>query len=405
VRTVDEHLATVLAGIRELPPIEQRLLDAHGCTLCEDVVANLDLPAFDNAAMDGYAVHRADVIGARPNRPVVLPVVGDVPAEEGPVQVLPAGLAMRIMTGAPIPSGADTVIPVEWTDGGIAKVAIQREPGPNTFIRRRGEDVRAGEPIAWAGTRLDARKVAVLAALGREAVVVRPRPRVVVLSTGSELREPGQPLSEGTIYDANSFALAAAVREAGGIPYRVGVVPDDEQRFLRVLEEQLVRADLVITSGGVSVGAYDTVKLALQHLGTVEFTKVAMQPGMPQGFGVIGDDETPIFTLPGNPVSAFVSFHVFVLPALRKMMGVTPYVRPTVRATTTAGWRSSVGRRQYARMAYTVAPDGSALVRPVSGAGSHLVTGLGRANALAIVPEDVGEVPAGATLEVMLLDP
>lgn len=404
MRTVDDHLATVLSGIRELPPLEQRLLDAHGCTLCEDVVAGLDLPAFDNSAMDGYAVHRADVATARPDQPVVLPVVGDLPAGEGPVQALPAGLAMRIMTGAPIPYGADAVVPVEWTDGGVAKVAIQRAPGDNSFIRRRGEDVRAGELMVRAGTTLAARQVAVLASLGRDVVVVRPRPRVVVLSTGSELREPGQPLGAGTIYDSNSFALAAAVREAGGIPYRVGVVADDEQQFLRVLEDQLVRADLVITSGGVSVGAYDTVKLALQRLGTVEFTKVAMQPGMPQGFGVVGDDDTPIFTLPGNPVSAFVSFHVFVLPALRKMRGVTPHVRPTVTATTTAGWRSSAGRRQYARVAYTVAADGSASVSPVSGAGSHLVAGLGRANALAVVPEDMREVSEGATLEVMLLD-
>ncbi|WP_020575960.1 gephyrin-like molybdotransferase Glp [Actinopolymorpha alba] len=404
MKTVEEHLGTVLSGVRELPPFQQQLMDAHGSALCEDVVAGFDLPLFDNSAMDGYAVRFEDVASATETNPVVLPVVGDVPAGGTETHALAPGLALRIMTGAPIPHGADTVIPVEWTDGGVAKVAINHAPGDNRFIRRRGEDVVAGQLLVRAGTHLDAKQLAVLASVGRDEVWVRPRPRVVVLSTGSELREPGEQLGEGTIYDANSFALAAAAREAGAIAYRVGVVPDDEREFIRVLEDQLVRADVVVTSGGVSVGAYDIVKQVLSRLGTVEFTQVAMQPGMPQGFGVVGEDSTPIFTLPGNPVSAYVSFQVFVLPAIRKMLGVTPYILPTVMATATSGWRSSVGRRQYARVEYAVGEDGRARVTPVSGPGSHLVAGLARANALAVIPEGVHEVPEGATLEVMVLD-
>jgi molybdopterin molybdotransferase len=403
VKSVEEHLAAVLAGVHELPPFEQHLMDAHGCALCEDVMAGFDLPSFDNSAMDGYAVRAEDVASASEEAPVVLPVAGDLPAGSTQAHALAPGQALRIMTGAQVPRGADTVIPVEWTDGGVAKVLVRRAPGDNSYIRHRGEDIETGQLLVSSGTQLDAKQVAVLAAAGRDVVKVRPRPRVVVLSTGSELREPGQPIGDGTIYDSNSYTLAAAVREAGGIAYRVGVVPDDERTFMSVLEEQLVRADLVVTSGGVSVGAYDIVKQALRRLGTVEFTRVAMQPGMPQGFGVIGEDRTPIFTLPGNPVSAYVSFQVFVRPAMRAMLGLTPAVVPTVTATATAGWRASEGRRQYTRVAYSVDPDGRGVVRPVSGPGSHLVGGLARANALAIVPEGVREVPEGGILEVMVL--
>jgi molybdopterin molybdotransferase len=403
VRTVEEHLEAVLAGIRELPPFDQQLLDALGCELCEDVVAGIDLPSFDNSAMDGYAVHASDVRNASEQNPVVLPVIGDLPAGDAEVRALPPGLALRIMTGAPMPRGADTVIPVEWTDGGVAKVAVRQPPGSRTYVRHRGEDVAAGQLLVPSGTHLDARQLAVLAAVGRDSVRVRPRPRVVVLSTGSELREPGQPLGDGAIYDANSFTLAAAAREAGAIAYRVAAVPDDEREFMNVLEDQLVRADLVVTSGGVSVGAYDIVKQALGRLGTVEFSRVAMQPGMPQGFGVVGEDATPIFTLPGNPVSAYVSFQVFVRPALRKMLGARPYVTPEVPATVTKGWRGSEGRRQYARVHYAVDERGQAFVTPVGGPGSHLVAGLAKANGLAIVPEEMGEVRDGATLNVIVL--
>ncbi|HEY6739245.1 MAG TPA: gephyrin-like molybdotransferase Glp, partial [Actinopolymorphaceae bacterium] len=334
-----------------------------------------------------------------PDGKAVLPVIEEVTAGQVPRLPLGPGQATRIMTGAPIPHGADAIVPVEWTDGGVAKVTIRKAPDAGAFIRRQGEDVRAGEVLLRAGTMLGARELALLAASGHGAVVVRPRPRVVVLSTGSELREPGEPLGEGLVPDANGYALAAAVRQAGGIPFRVGIVPDDGRQFSSMLEDQLVRADLIVTSGGVSAGAFDIVKQVLGRLGTVRFTGVAMQPGMPQGFGVIGEDEIPIFTLPGNPVSAYVSFQVFVKPALRAMLGARPIVPPTVPGTVTEGWRSSAGKRQFARVRYALGR-----ITPVSGAGSHLVAGLARANALAVVPEDVTQVQAGDRLDVMVLD-
>jgi molybdopterin molybdotransferase len=234
-------------------------------------------------------------------------------------------------------------------------------------------------------------------------VLVRPRPRVVVVSTGSELTEVGGSLAPGRIYDSNSLALTAAAIEAGAIAYRVGIVPDDPRQLASTLEDQLVRADVLVTSGGVSVGAYDVVKEVLSRLGTVQFDKVAMQPGMPQGFGTIGPDSTPVFGLPGNPVSALVSFEAFVRPALRKMLGATPIERPRVRAVASKALTSPAGKRSFLRVALEV-KKGAYVVTPVSGPGSHLLAGLSRANALAVVPEDVEKVPAGEPVDVLVLE-
>jgi molybdopterin molybdotransferase len=241
------------------------------------------------------------------------------------------------------------------------------------------------------------------AAVGRSRLLVRPRPRVVVLSTGTELVEPGGVLQPGQLYDSNSLALTTACVEAGAIAYRVGIVPDEGKKLLDTLEDQLVRADLLLTSGGVSVGAYDVVKEVLSRLGTVGFHRVAMQPGMPQGFGTIGPDSTPVFGLPGNPVSALVSFEVFVRPALRRMLGVPHITRPVISAITTGDLRSPRGKRSFLRVWLEV-KDGAYVVSSVSGAGSHLVAGLARANALAIVPEDVELVPAGTPVQVAMLE-
>ncbi|MFC6343941.1 gephyrin-like molybdotransferase Glp, partial [Nocardioides hankookensis] len=230
-----------------------------------------------------------------------------------------------------------------------------------------------------------------------------PRPRVVVISTGSELRDPGSQLGRDSIYDGNSFLLAAAARRAGAITYRVGIVPDEPRAFLDALHDQLVRADVVVTSGGVSQGDYDVVKEALSPLGTVWFGPVAMQPGKPQGFGHIGEDRTPIFTLPGNPVSSYVSFEQFVLPALRKLMGLTPYVRPTVAARLTHAISSPDGREQLVRAEYGVGAGG-AYATPVGGHGSHLIGDLASSNALVVVPADVTAVAAGEQVQVLRLD-
>ncbi len=403
MRTVDEHLSAVLGKLGPLPELEVNLLDAHGCVLAEDVVSSAALPGFDNASMDGYAVRSEDVASATPETPVVLPVVGDVAAGSSGVYTVQSGLCVRIMTGAPIPVGADAVVPVEWTDGGIARVRIDQAAAPDLYIRHAGEDVQAGETVLVAGSSLGAPQIGLLAALGRARVQVRPRPRVVIFSTGNELVDVGVEPGPGQLYESNSYALAAAVREAGGIPFRIGILSDDPVRLLPLIEDQLVRADLVITSGGVSAGAYDTVRSVLSRLGTVEFVKVAMQPGMPQGFGAVGPDSTPIFTLPGNPVSAYVSFEVFVRPAIRRMLGVEPFYRPLVRATLVEPVTSPAGKRSYLRGRMEVR-DGVYTVAQVGGAGSHLVADLALANAFIVVPEKVTEIPAGATVSMMMLE-
>ncbi len=397
---VDEHLARVLSVVRPLSPLDMGLLDAQGCFLDEDVLAPLPVPGFDNSSMDGYAVRTADLAGGLP---VVLPVVGDVAAgPASPLRVQP-GLCVRIMTGAALPPGADAVVPLEMTDGGVEHVRIDQAVEPGAYVRRAGEDVAAGELVLARGTALGSAQLGLAAAVGRSRVLIRPRPRVVVVSTGSELVEPGQPLGPGQIADANSFALTAAAIEAGAQAYRVGIVPDEPRTLLATLEDQLVRADVLITSGGVSVGAYDVVKEVLSRAGTVQFDKVAMQPGMPQGFGTIGPEDTPVFGLPGNPVSALVSFEVFVRPALRKMLGAEPLERPRVSAVTTEPLSSPPGRRSYLRVDLAVR-KGAYVVTPVGGSGSHLLAGMARANALAIVPEGVERVAAGEAVTVLVLE-
>ncbi|KUN37848.1 molybdopterin biosynthesis protein MoeA [Streptomyces longwoodensis] len=424
--SVDEHLEDVLTAIRPLEPIELHLLDAQGCVLVEDVTVPVSLPPFDNSSMDGYAVRVADVAGASEEFPAALEVVGDVAAgQPGLLQVGP-GQAARIMTGAPLPPGAEAVVPVEWTDGGLGEgpvdgmrarslapegatghVRVHRPAEARAHVRAQGSDVRAGDRALEAGTVLGPPQIALLAAIGRGTVRVRPRPRVVVLSTGSELVQPGEQLADGQIYDSNSFALTAAARDAGAIAYRVGAVVDDADTLRSTVDDQLVRADLMVTTGGVSVGAYDVVKEALAHVGDedepgsgVEFRKLAMQPGKPQGFGTLGPDHIPLLALPGNPVSSYVSFELFVRPAIRTLMGLTDVHRPTTRATLTADrpLTSPRGRRQFLRGSYA---DGA--VRPVGGAGSHLVAALAHADALIVVPEDVESVEPGAEVEVVLL--
>ena len=265
--------------------------------------------------------------------PVHLPVVGEIGAGQATLLAMSPGTAVKIMTGAPVPAGADSVVPYEWTDRGVANVVITQAPelGPARPPAGPGRRPRA-TCSSSTGTVLGPRQIGLLAAVGRASVRSRPRPRVVVISTGSELREPGTALGHDSIYDGNSFLLAAAARQAGAIAYRVGIVPDEPRAFLDALNDQLVRADLVVTSGGVSMGDYDVVKEALAPLGTVWFGGVAMQPGKPQGFGTVGEDAVPIVTLPGNPVSSYISFEQFVLPAIRRLMGRTPYIRPEADA-------------------------------------------------------------------------
>lgn len=397
--SVEDHLERILGDLEPMSPVAQPLLEALGLACAEDVVAEIALPGFDNSGMDGYAVRHADLAGASADQPVVLPVVGEIGAGQAGLLALSPGAAAKIMTGAPVPAGADAVVPYEWTDRGIAQVRIHQAPEPRQHIRAAGEDVAVGDLLIERGTTLTARHIGLLANIGRASVQAAPRPRVVVMSTGTELREPGSELGHDSIYDGNSFQLAAAVRRAGGIAYRVGIVPDDPAEFLEALHDQLVRADLVITSGGVSQGDYDVVKAALAPQG-VWFGPVAMQPGKPQGFGRVGEDRIPILTVPGNPVSAYISFEVFVQPAMRRLMGKAPYSRPLKRARLTHSMRSPAGRRQFMRGD----ADGNGSVTPVGGAGSHLVGDLAAANCLLVVPEDVTSVEAGAEVDVLMLD-
>ncbi|MEU6879349.1 gephyrin-like molybdotransferase Glp [Streptomyces sp. NPDC046712] len=419
--SVDEHLDDILAAVSPLEPIELQLPEAQGCVLVEDVTVPVALPPFDNSSMDGYAVRVADVAGATEEFPAVLTVIGDVAAGAGGLPEVGPGQAARIMTGAPLPPGAEAVVPVEWTDGGTGggaasgmraasaapegaggEVRVHRSAGAGAHVRARGSDVQAGDLALEAGTVLGPPQIGLLAAIGRATVRVRPRPRVVVLSTGSELVQPGEELGAGQIYDSNSFALAAAARDAGAIAYRVGAVTDDAETLRATIEDQLIRADLLVTTGGVSVGAYDVVKETLTADGRVDFRKLAMQPGKPQGFGTIGPEHTPLLALPGNPVSSYVSFELFVRPAIRALMGLGDLHRSRVRAELKAdkALSSPAGRRQFLRGTYDAE---SGTVTPVGGAGSHLIAALAQANALLVVPEEATEVEPGRELEVVLL--
>ena len=400
--TVDEHVERIVTSIKPLPPYDQPLLEAIGLSVCEPITASIDLPAFDNSAMDGYAVYFDDVATASEDHPVHLRVVGEMAAGQTRLFALSPGTTVRIMTGAPVPQGADAIVPLEWTDGGVATVRITRAPERGQHVRTRGEDVRAGDVLLEEGRVLGPRQLGLVASVGRAQVRARPRPRVVIISTGAELREPGTSLGHDSIYDGNSFMLAAAARAAGAIAYRVGIVSDDPNEFRDALSDQLVRADLVVTSGGVSKGAFDVVKEVLSGVGTVSFGEVAMQPGKPQGFGFVGEDATPIITLPGNPVSSYVSFEVFVVPAIRRMMGLLPYRRPTVRALCTQGFSSIPGRQQYVRA--RIEYGAQTQVTPVGGQGSHLIGGLSEANALVVVPSRATAVEAGSQVQVLPLD-
>ncbi|WP_030976751.1 MULTISPECIES: gephyrin-like molybdotransferase Glp [unclassified Streptomyces] len=429
--SVDEHLEDILAAVRPLEPIELQLPEAQGCVLVEDVMVEIALPPFDNSSMDGYAVRTADLEGASEEFPAVLTVIGDVAAGSDGLsgdQTVGPGEAARIMTGAPLPAGAEAVVPVEWTDGGTGggpadtmrahsrapqdaggEVRVHRPVAARAHVRARGSDVQPGDLALRAGSVIGPPQIGLLAAIGRSTVKVRPRPRVVVISTGSELVQPGEELTGGQIYDSNSFALTAAARDAGAISYRVGAVTDDADMLRATIEDQLIRADIVVTTGGVSVGAYDVVKEALSAVGDadepgsgIEFRKLAMQPGKPQGFGSIGPEHTPLLALPGNPVSSYVSFELFVRPAIRTLMGLKDVTRPTVRATlkTDSTLSSPSGKRQFLRGTYD-AEEGT--VTPVGGSGSHLIAALAQADALIVLPEDVTSAEPGTVTEVILL--
>ncbi len=402
-RLLDVAMAreSVLAAARPLPPEPVELTAALGRVLAEDVASDGALPPFDASAMDGFAVLAGEA--------AELEVVGESRAGHPADRALRPGEAIRISTGAVVPEGAEAVVPVERTesDDGIGPADRRRERvhvperSPGDHIRRSGEDVGAGELVLSAGVRLGPAEVAVLASLGRPEILCGPRPCVAVLVTGDELVEPGTPLGQGQIRDANAFALAAQAERAGARVVRRAVVADDLEATVAELAEALEIADAVCVSGGVSVGPHDHVKPALARLGVGErFWGVALRPGKPTWFGL--RDRTLVFGLPGNPVSAMVTFHLFARPALERLAGAAEPARPRAFAVLDETVARHPLRDQAVRCTVTVASDGWH-VRPTGPQGSHVLTSMLRADALAVIPAGEGEVPAGDRVDVELL--
>ncbi len=438
--SVEEARARVLAAIPVALPIEvMPVVAARGRVLAAPVVATTDLPPWDNSAMDGYAIRAADVTGASDDHPVRLAVRGEIAAGRAPDTIVGAGSAIRIATGAPLPSGADAVVPVELTTpldaAGVAgprgrdaagppppAVLVHAAVAPGASVRGRGGDLRAGTTVLGAGRAIGPAEVALAAAAGSPVVTVHRRPRVAVISTGDELRAAGTALGPAGIPDANGPALVALCAAAGADARHLGIAPDELGAMLAFLREALATADLVVVSGGVSVGPYDVVKPAFEAVGTVDLWRVAVQPGKPFAFGVAarpGPADTPnpvlLLGLPGNPVSAFVTFELFVRPALRRLAGRadTDLLRPVEAGVLEDPVSKSPGRRAFLRVVAVREtpggppardPAGRARVRLAGAQGSHVISGLAAADALAVVPESTDALPAGAPVELSWLD-
>lgn len=396
MRSVEEHQRVIARLISPRQAGGAPLADALGLVLADDVIAGLSLPVFDNSAMDGYAVRVEDVAGASASEPVKLVVAEDIPAGRIDSPILVPGTAHRIMTGAPMPPGATAVVPVERTDGRVDTVTISASATPGQHIRRAGEDVAVGTRVLDAGRVVTPAVLGLVAALGLGELPVIGRQRVLVISTGSELVAPGAALLPGQIYESNAIMLAAAAREAGAEVVAVLTCDDDIERFTAMLDSYADRADLIITSGGISAGAYEVVKDALEgDDGRVEFIKVAMQPGMPQGAGTVHD--TAIVTLPGNPVSALVSFEVLIRPALRAAMGFPQPNRPLRFGVLAEPITSPAGKRQFRRGVYD--PD-TGIVLSYGPPASHHLRWLASANCLLDIAAEVTALDAGDRVEL-----
>ena len=398
--SVEEARERVLSNVQPLAPLQLPLTDAYGCVVAEDVLATHDLPEFASSAMDGFAARASDVAGATPAQPRELKIVGRASIGHEPEGTVGAGETMHIATGAPVPAGADVVVPIENADvEGDELVRLLDGPASGTHVRPRGEDVHEGDVLIPSGKRLGAPELGLLANAGHPTPLVHPRPRVVVLSTGDELVPPTVTPSFGQVRDANSFIIFGALREMGAMPVMAGIVRDDVESLRDTIFNFEIQADAFISSGGVSVGERDVVKAAFFRRGEVDFYKVAMQPGMPQGFGQV--EGKPYFGLPGNPVSVFVSLEVFVRPAILKMMGRRHLFRPEVSARLTDHVRGPRGKLQFARVEVRHDKDGWSAT-PTGGRGSNLISTVARANGLAMIPVGTDAAPAGSTVQVML---
>ena len=411
--SVEEARDRILSFFNVLEAEETPVLETLGQVLAEDVVAGFDIPPLANSAMDGYAVQSGSLKGASSGAPVALNVIGSVAAGELPADRVTPGTAVRIMTGAPIPEGADAVVPFEDTDeadrrssgADLGRIAIRVEVERGADIRPAGQDVRNGERVLTKGTTLRPAEVGVLASLGHDRVRVTRRPVVAILSTGDEILEPGGPHAAGKIYDSNSYSVAASVLKYGGVPRKLGIARDNIDAVGAKLREGLA-SDMLITTAGVSKGDYDMVKDVLARHGQIDFWSVRMRPAKPLAFGVLdaGDGrQVPHLGLPGNPVSALVAFEQFGRAAIRKMMGKTTEDRPTIEAVLDEAIYNTDGRRVYARAVVTRRND-VYHARLTGHQSSNLLTSMTRANGLAICPEDVPKKEAGEMVEVQMLD-
>ena len=398
--SVEDARDRVLSQVQPLAPLQLPLTDAFGCVVAQDILATHDLPEFASSAMDGFAARASDVAGATPSHPRELKIVGRALIGHEPEGTVGAGETMHIATGAPVPAGADVIVPIENADiEGDERVRLLDGPAPGAHVRPRGEDVREGDVLIPVGKRLGAPELGLLASAGQPTPLVHPRPRVVVLSTGDELVTPTETPAFGQVRDANSFTIFAALREMGAMPVMAGIVRDDVESLRDTIFNFEIQADAFISSGGVSVGERDVVKAAFFRRGDVDFYKVAMQPGMPQGFGHV--EGKPYFGLPGNPVSVFVSLEVFVRPAILKMMGRRHLFRPEVTARLTDEVRGPRGKLQFARVEVRHEKDGWSAT-PTGSRGSNLISTVARANGLAMIPAGTEAAPAGSTVQVML---
>jgi molybdenum cofactor synthesis domain-containing protein len=401
---LDEARAHVLSSVSVLPPVTLPIEDAVGCVLAEDVTAAEDVPPFANTAVDGYAVRAADLAGV----PVELPVVAEIAAGDAPRRPLTAGTAVRIMTGAPIPEGADAIVMVEETerlDGG-ARVRIRSSVAPGDAVRAAGDDIRAGALVFPAGTVLRPAMLGVLASVNRRAVAAHPRPRVAVLSTGDELVGDGSALGPGQIRESNKTMLLAQVAAMGCLAIDRGIVRDDEAALEAVLRQAATTCDAIVTSGGVSMGDYDVVKAVLDRIADMRWMQIAIKPAKPFAFGLLDSPRpVPVFGLPGNPVSSLVSFEVLARPALRRMMGRTDVLRPSVLAVADEPLRRRPdGKLHLMRVHASFGADGRLHVSARGPQGSHQLAATAVANALAYVADGEG-VGTGGEVPVTLLSP
>ena len=397
---VEQARERILAAVHPLTPIELPLTDAYGCVTAADVRSGVDLPEFASSAMDGFAVRADDAAGASPSQPVELKLVGRAMIGRRPDATVGSGESMRIATGAPIPAGADAVVPIENAEVIDEElVRLFEAPAQGRHVRPRGEDVVEGDLLVPQGKRLGAPEIGLLANAGVPHPRVHPRPRIVVLSTGDELITPTTTPEFGQVRDSNAYLLFGALREAGAMPIMAGIVRDDVDQLRDTVFSFEIQADGFISTGGVSVGERDVVKAAFFKRGDVGFSKVAMQPGMPQGFGLV--EGKPFFGLPGNPVSVFVSFEVFVRPAIMKMMGRAQLGRPEITATLTDDVAGPRGKLQFARVEVARAADGWTAT-PTGARGSNLLSTVARANGLAMVPVGTEVAAKGSSVRVML---